>query len=227
MDFRSLISISIQENGDKIILPPSILESLIENNVDFPMTFEIVTNQKKTHCGVLEFTADEGTCCIPYWIMKNLEINERDRIYIRNVVLQKASFIKFKTTTFLELSDPRAILEYKLRAYSCVTIGDKLEINYNSRNYILEVIDVKPKKACCIIEADIEVDFEPYEIYKSETNTVISQEASQKTKIKVKNIETSEIVEPIEPVEKIKVTSTKWGKTSKIAHFNGTGNKLN
>jgi len=161
MNFQSLKCFARIIHGDKIILPVSVLDTLITMEVQYPLTFELITNQTKTHCGVLEFTAEEGTCFIPNWIMKNLYINDGDSIYIRNVALQKASFIKFKPDIkFLHLSDPRAILEYILRSFSCVTIGDKLTFEYNHKEYILEVTDVKPKKGCCIIESDIEVEFD-------------------------------------------------------------------
>lgn len=211
MDFKSLRCFEKEMQGDKIILPPSILEILIELDVQYPMTFEIVTNNKKTHCGVLEFTADEGTCYIPAWIMKNLYLKERDTVYIRNVALEQATFIKFKPELkFLELSDPRAILEYTLRTFSCVTIGDKLHFDYNSKEYIMEVVDVKPKKACCIIESDIEVDFDEPDGYITPKNEIKPE---------------SKALSPNEN-KRFKPGSTKWGSTSKIAHFQGTGNKL-
>jgi ubiquitin fusion degradation protein 1 len=176
MNFKSLKAFPMKQNqdgcngdkisnGDKIILPSSILHTLVELDIQFPMTFEIVSKHYKTHCGVIEFTSDEGTCFIPEWIMKNLYIDEGEFIYIRNVSLSNASFIKFKPELqFLELSDPRAVLEYILRSFSCVTIGDKLHFHYNLKEYILEVIEVKPKKACCI-DTDIEVEFDEPDEY--------------------------------------------------------------
>jgi len=213
MNFQSLKCFGQIICGDKIIIPVSILDTLITMEVQYPLTFEIVTNQSKTHCGVLEFTAEEGNCFIPIWIMKNLYINDGDSIYIRNISLQKASFVKFKPDIkFLDLSDPRAVLEYTLRTFSCVTIGDKLTFEYNNKEYILEVTDVKPKNACCIIEADIEVEFDEPDKFDMD-----------KPKEEIKNIEPSKVENEIEK----KSTSTKWGKTSKIAHFQGNGNKLN
>ena len=222
MDFKSLRCVSMKIQGDKIILPPSILELLIELEVQYPMTFELVTNEKKTHCGVLEFTADEGTCSVPVWIMKNLYLKEGDSIYIRNVALQKATFIKFKPELkFLELSDPRAVLEYTLRTFSCVTIGDKLHFDYNSKEYIMEVIDVKPKKGCCIIEADIEVDFDEPDGYVSPKNQNKNEPKTLPEPIRGTDIDISSANE-----KKINPGSTKWGSTSKIAHFQGKGNKF-
>lgn len=85
MDFKSLrASVSIDNNdNDKIILPESILDLLITIDIEFPLTFEIISRDYKTYCGVLEFTSHEGTCSIPSCIMKKLHINEGDFVYIR------------------------------------------------------------------------------------------------------------------------------------------------
>ena len=231
MNFKSLkafspVFMNKEIIGDKIILPASILDVLVTMEVQYPLTFEIVTNQSKTNCGVLEFTAEEGMCCIPTWIMKNLDINEGDSVYIRNVSLQKATFIKFKPELkFLDLCNPRAVLEYALRSFSCVTIGDKLHFEYNFKEYIMEVTDVKPKKACCIIETDIEVDFEEPDGYSkpslSETKEMHTQsQTPQSPYTQIGQTQTNK------SISSTTSTATKWGKTSKMAHFQGIGNKL-
>ena len=59
------------EEGDKILLPPSAFETLSRMEVDYPMLFQM-TNEavgRGTHCGVLEFTAEEGRCYMPFWMM--------------------------------------------------------------------------------------------------------------------------------------------------------------
>jgi ubiquitin fusion degradation protein 1 len=90
---------------------------------------------------VLEFTAPEGTCYLPFWMMSNLALAEGRMIRVRNVSLPKATFVKFQPqhVDFLEISNPRAVLEYKLRSFSCVTVGDVLTFSYNNRKYHLEV----------------------------------------------------------------------------------------
>ena len=162
MNFRSLKCFQIHNNQDKIILPLSILDTLMtmEDEVQYPLIFEIITNEKKTHCGVLKFTADEGNCYIPEWIMNNLQIKEGGIIYLRNVVLEKATLVKFKPcVSFLDVSHPQEVLQHMIRLLSCITIGDKLHFEYNTNQYIFEVIDVKPKKAC-YIEGDIEIELD-------------------------------------------------------------------
>jgi ubiquitin fusion degradation protein 1 len=100
------------EEGDKILLPPSALHTLAGMNVDYPMLFQL-TNlalQRSTHCGVLEFSAEEGRCYIPFWMMQNLMLNEGALITVKNVTLPKANFVKFRAQScdFLEISNPRA-----------------------------------------------------------------------------------------------------------------------
>jgi hypothetical protein len=48
MNFQSLkcFQSTSLKNGDKIILPASILDILITMEVQYPLTFEIVTNQR-------------------------------------------------------------------------------------------------------------------------------------------------------------------------------------
>ena len=51
-------------------MPPSALDHLTRLNIVYPMLFKL-TNRKanrKTHCGVLEFVADEGKVYLPYWV---------------------------------------------------------------------------------------------------------------------------------------------------------------
>jgi ubiquitin fusion degradation protein 1 len=64
------------DSGDKIYLPPSALDRLARMNVEYPMLFEVTNNVigSKTHCGVLEFSADEGYCYMPFWMMQNLGV---------------------------------------------------------------------------------------------------------------------------------------------------------
>jgi ubiquitin fusion degradation protein 1 len=120
-------------------------------------------NQRNTHSGVLEFTAQEGCVYIPFWMMQNLKIEEGALITVKNVSLPKATFVKLQpqSVDFLEITNPRAVLEHALRNFSCVTAGDIIQIPYNNKNYCLELKDVEPSPAACIIETDCNVDFDP------------------------------------------------------------------
>jgi ubiquitin fusion degradation protein 1 len=126
------------------------------------------TDNKHTHSGVLEFTAEEGTCYIPFWMMQNLLIEEGAVITVTNVSLPKATFVKLQpqSVDFLEISNPRAVLEHALRNFSCITKGDVIQLPYNNKNYHFALKEVQPQDAACIIETDCNVDFDAPVGYK-------------------------------------------------------------
>jgi len=166
------------EKGDKIVLPPSALRTLGHLNIQFPMLFNLTNpsalnldgENRSTHVGVMEFGAPEGKVFLPNWIMRNLLLSEGEIVTVTSTTLPKANFVKFRpaTSDFLKLSNPRVVLETLLRSFSCVTQGDQLCIHYNSRQYYLEVREVKPARAASIIETDVNVDFEAPEGYEEE-----------------------------------------------------------
>ncbi|RUS84819.1 hypothetical protein EGW08_007434 [Elysia chlorotica] len=158
------------ERGGKIIMPPSALDTLTRLNIQYPMLFKL-TNKKtnrETHCGVLEFVADEGRIFIPYWMMRNLCVDEGDFIQIDNVSLSVATYAKFQpqSVDFLDITNPKAVLENALRNFACLTQGDVIAIKYNDKEYELFVLESKPGKAVSIIECDMSVDFAPPVGYK-------------------------------------------------------------
>lgn len=96
------------------------------------MTFMVSNAQMglKTYCGVLEFSAEEGVCHLPVWMMNNLCLEEGSDIILRNMNLKKGSFVSFRPheIAFVMLSDPKAILEQELRHYSVLHKGDTIAI---------------------------------------------------------------------------------------------------
>lgn len=53
-----------------VIMPPSALDILTRLNINYPMLFRLTNKRsnRQTHCGVLEFIADEEKIYIPYWV---------------------------------------------------------------------------------------------------------------------------------------------------------------
>ncbi|KAK0172678.1 hypothetical protein PV328_005968 [Microctonus aethiopoides] len=158
------------ERGGKIIMPPSALEQLTRLNIVYPMLFKL-TNKKTnriTHCGVLEFVADEGKVYLPYWMMHNLLLEESEIINIESVSLPVATFSRFQPQSedFLDITNPKAVLENGLRSFACLTTGDIIAIQYNQRIYEMCVLETKPGSAVSIIECDMNVEFAPPVGYK-------------------------------------------------------------
>jgi len=171
------------EFGDKCILPPSALDALASLRIQYPMLFEISNPRSGTsgsaapvgsgsestapdslhafHCGVLEFVADEGMVYMPYWMMQNLSLSEGDVVQFKSASLPKGTYVKLQphTSTFLDISNPKAVLERSLRTFTCLTVGQFFRISYNDRTYDIDVIELKPSSAVSIVETDCEVDF--------------------------------------------------------------------
>uniref|UniRef100_A0A8D1FLX0 Ubiquitin recognition factor in ER-associated degradation protein 1 n=2 Tax=Sus scrofa TaxID=9823 RepID=A0A8D1FLX0_PIG len=147
------------EKGGKIIMPPSALDQLSRLNITYPMLFKLTNknSDRMTHCGVLEFVADEGICYLPHWMMQNLLLEEGGLVQVESVNLQVATYSKFQPQSpdFLDITNPKAVLENALRNFACLTTGDVIAINYNEKIYELRVMETKPDKAVSIIECDM------------------------------------------------------------------------
>ncbi|KQJ84153.1 ubiquitin fusion degradation protein 1 homolog isoform X1 [Brachypodium distachyon] len=158
------------EGGDKVIMPPSALDRLASLHIEYPMLFELHNGatERISHCGVLEFVAEEGMIIMPYWMMQNMLLQEGDMVRVKNATLPKGTYVKLQphTTDFLDISNPKAILEKTLRNFSCLTTGDSIMVAYNNKQYYIDIVEAKPASAVSIIETDCEVDFAPPLDYK-------------------------------------------------------------
>uniref|UniRef100_A0A915HKM7 Ubiquitin fusion degradaton protein n=1 Tax=Romanomermis culicivorax TaxID=13658 RepID=A0A915HKM7_ROMCU len=153
------------ENGGKIILPQTVLDYLTRLHIQYPMLFKLTNtnpaSQRTTHAGVIEFHNEEGKCYMPYWMMRNLLLAEGDLILVDYSSLPTATYVKLQpqSTDFLDITNPRAVLELKLRNFACLTKSDMFNINYNNKNYEFLVEELKPANAVCILECDMNVEF--------------------------------------------------------------------
>lgn len=94
--------------------------------------------------------------------MHNLLLEEGDIIQLESLSLPVATFSKFQPQNpdFLDITNPKAVLENALRNFACLTSGDLIAIKYNSKIYELSVMETKPGPAVSIIECDMNVEFE-------------------------------------------------------------------
>ena len=174
-------------HGGKIFMPASALDKLTRLHITYPMLFELSNGQtdKSTHAGVLEFTAEEGKIYLPFWVyplltpflylqttktytclkvMQTLLVEPGDLLRIKSTDLPSGQFIKLQaqSTSFLDISDPKAVLENAFRNFSCLTKGDIFTFAYNDQTYEMAVLETKPEtesKAISVLETDLEVDF--------------------------------------------------------------------
>ena len=169
MVFREDIELS-----NSIILPASALNVLSGmrnfNDSKNPILFRILNIELNisTHCGVAEFTAEEGTCYLPTNMFDKLCLMEGQQVNIRNADLKPGTFIKLQPhkTEFIENPNPKTILEYNLRNYFCVTEGDTISVKFRKKIYKIDVVQCKPDKAIRTLNTDIGVYFCPPKDYK-------------------------------------------------------------
>ena len=118
-------------------------------HIQYPMMFKInnpAAGSRSTHAGVQEFSAEEGRCYLPHWMMQNLLLEEGSMIVVRNVQLLKAKFIKLRphSETFLDLKNPRDMFEKILRNYSALTVGDVIKLHWAKHDFYFDVMECKP-----------------------------------------------------------------------------------
>ena len=153
-------------HGGKVFLPASALEKLTRLHITYPMLFELINGaaEKMTHAGVLEFTAEEGKIYLPPWLMNTLLLEAGDLLQVKSTDLPPGRFIKLQpqSPSFLDISDPKAVLEHAFRNFSALTVNDIFSFDYNEEIYEIAVLEVKPdhgSQAICTMETDLEVDF--------------------------------------------------------------------
>ncbi|KAL9038416.1 MAG: hypothetical protein Q9180_003145, partial [Flavoplaca navasiana] len=100
-------------------------------------------------------------------MMQTISLDPGDLVQILSTDLPSGSFIKLQaqSTDFLDISDPKAVLENAFRNFSCLTKGDVFTFAYNDQTYEMAVLETKPgtakNGAVSVLETDLEVDFAP------------------------------------------------------------------
>ncbi|ONM30074.1 Ubiquitin fusion degradation UFD1 family protein [Zea mays] len=148
-----------------VIMPLSALDRLGGLNIEYPMLFQIKhpSTERATHCGVLEFVADEGFIHMPSWLMAHLGVPENEIVLVRSTSLPKATFMKLQphTKDFLHVPNPKELLEHNFGKFPCVTAGETIAVTEGERRYYLDVLEACPAGAVCSIDTDCAVDFAP------------------------------------------------------------------
>jgi ubiquitin fusion degradation protein 1 len=100
-------------------------------------------------------------------MMQNLLLREGDIVRVINTTLPKGTFVKLQPVTkdFLDIHNPKAVLENSLRHFATLTKGETIVLKYNNRSFEIDIVATKPSDAISIVEADVEVDFAPPKDY--------------------------------------------------------------
>ncbi|KAL8096692.1 uncharacterized protein LOC141692183 [Apium graveolens] len=177
------------EDGNKIIMPASALDRLMSvESVKYPMTFKIMNTflDKSSHCGVLEFSADEGYVYLPNWMMDSLLLEQGQVVDLEYIGLSKGKSLKIQphsTKFIMNLSDPKEVMEKILKDFACVTIGDTITVNHENQSYFIDIVETRPKNAVSLFETDCELEFErPLDYKEPEIIKPKAEQADQELK---------------------------------------------
>jgi len=154
--------------------------------------------------------------------MRHLLLSEGEELSVESVTLPTASFARFQPQSkdFLDISNPKAVLETALRNFGCLTKGDLVAINYLNRNYELCVLELQPADAVSIIECDMEVDFAPPVGYVEPKYTPTSSQNIATTPKTTNPM----AMTPGDPLSSI---PNSYKSPSTFMPFHGHGNRLN
>ena len=97
-------------------------------------------------------------------MMQTLSLDVGDMIQIKSTSLELARLVKLQpqSPAFLEITDPRAVLEKAFRNFAALTKGDVFSFEYNDEVYEVAVLEVKPeteKMGVSMLETDVSVEF--------------------------------------------------------------------
>ena len=134
------------------MLPQSVLEVLMSRNVPYTQ-FQIINPDKSKKCirlftGPLDFSAAEGECYLPSWVMKQLNLKEGDQCAVATACFPSAVFAKFRphSSDFLDVADHYSLLMRTLENFAALTAGSTVRVTDGKRVYSLDVIEVKGKE---------------------------------------------------------------------------------
>lgn len=165
-------------DGDKIALPVSALEELnpqdaLELGVfTFELSFAGAEGVHKTHAGVLEFTAAEGTVGLPPKVAASLFEHlspaqpAPDAVQVKFVRLDKGKLagLQPRGNGFGRREiDFKQLLERSLKAHTTLTQGDVVFVRHGKETFEVRVVELQPEAAVNILNTDLEVALLPCE----------------------------------------------------------------
>jgi len=166
-------SSGIKRWKDKVVLPASMGQEVMSQEAfkNGANLFELAAdNGNRTHVGVLNFSAPEGSIQIPPHVMNCLwgqEFKCEGRVGVTYKRLPDGTFARLQPLNrgFHEAfgEDMKETLENTLTQHSTLTEGDIIQIFHDSTGvtHSLKVVELSPSHAVSILQTDLEVDILP------------------------------------------------------------------
>ena len=231
-------------HSNKILLPPNVLDELMtrelfkENDIMF---FKVINKKIEFGdvCSVHEFTASSGICHVPYHIMEELGITEGANIEGEKISPPKGTYVKLRPhkTAFIELSNPKAILEKIMcEDYPVITQGQTVAINYKDLEKVfkIDIMETQPAEVISIIDTDLNVDFDEPIDYIPPTKSAPLQPRSESAVLEQKEVDSDDKAELLfaPPISLPSIESEKINRGmssssgAKFVPFSGRGYRL-
>ncbi|GIL42788.1 hypothetical protein Vafri_169 [Volvox africanus] len=123
----------------------------------------------RTHAGVLEFTAPEGTVLLPRKVVQSLygslDAQPHGTVIVSYKRLDKGSYVRLQPMChgFHDaLGDGlREALEAELMGHSTLTEGDWITVGHGGRDWPVRVQELQPSDAVSVLDVDIAADVVP------------------------------------------------------------------
>lgn len=150
-------------NSNYILLPSTMLLDIAMRENPLLFTIQELVNATTHHCGVLEFIDEPGICYIPFHIFEKLQLNYGSIVSVREHICVTGSKIHLKPEemAFIQLDDPKAVLEESInKYYPVLSVDDVIHIMYEGREYKIKVTKTFPESSVKTLNCDIIVEFE-------------------------------------------------------------------
>ena len=216
--------------SNKVILPESMLYQCKDKKYPLLFTITGVDSGISYVCSVYEFTANPEICIMPYHIMESLFIQEGSIVTVtlcENVLKGSSVVLRPHKTKFIELTNPKAILEKHLSDnYQVLNKGETIVIYYLDELYFIDVLDCKPTNVIDIVDTDLNLDFEEPVDYKqvkeqTKVNTIV-----QPTNVVIGETKTENSLRSSISQRKKRCSDFIKNKDNVFVPFSGKGNVL-
>jgi len=163
------------EATNKAYLPERVLGAVSDAEESPFFHFEVAAaaqesdgsdrRRRLTHCGVQEFTAEDGFIYLPDWLMAQLGVSDHGLVGVTRVFLKKGVYAKFVLHCEVDQGevDLGQSLEAGLRRFACLTLNDAPECLLSGIRTVVVVKEVRPggpRRAIDILDLDLTVDVE-------------------------------------------------------------------
>ncbi|KAL2550263.1 ubiquitin fusion degradation 1 [Forsythia ovata] len=116
---------------------------------------------------------------------------------VESALLPARKYMKLQphSTRFIQISNPKAVLEKNLSNFSCLSTGDTIMITHNDEKIFINILETKHGSAICLIGTDCEANFSPPLDYKQPEKPA-KDEQNAPAEVQKKEIEERPVFRP-------------------------------